>query len=226
MKNSGKLLWGFILSVTVIIIIGVITMKIGYKPRELSSDSSTWEYSYDDINEIVFSGAFEIDFEQADSSTLELIIPENSEHLFDVVENNGKLSVSFKSVNDLQVYAKVTAPSLEKIILEGVNDISLSNIDLDNLSIFSEGVVDVYCNNGQVDNLFLEGDGIANFYLENLKAVNCNIDFEGMGKSEVYVDGGDLSGKIEGMMSVDYYGIVSDFSLSIDGMGSIRNRSN
>lgn len=229
MKTSNKLLLGGVILITITILACITIFGVSNRAEASSFAtfaSKTLTYKYSDLKKIKLEGVYNIEYIQGSKSLVELTIPENSEKLFKISQSNNAFSVSYKPQSKMKVEVKITAPNIEKIDLQGKSNLHFSKLNLENLNIKSQGIVKIQSDKGYIKNLNIDGEGMGNFELKNLIVKNCDFNFEGMGSTKLYLDGGTLSGHIEGMMNVKYYGKVSNSSLKIEGMGRIKDNTN
>jgi hypothetical protein len=112
-------------------------------------------------------------------------------------------------------------PSLSRVDLNGVADLSLSGFESDDLSIKMEGVVRVSGKESRIQNLSFKGNGLLKMEMYDAPVNSADINYDGLYMMEVLMDGGELSGKIDGIGGLNWKGDVRENSIKVEGPGKI-----
>jgi hypothetical protein len=117
---------------------------------------------------------------------------------------------------------QLTIPSLRTVALVGAGRLVLSNFELSILELNLDGAGRITIEHGSVDQLNLNVRGVGRVDVNNFLSTNAMINLEGAASVTLEMGGGILSGKLEGLGSLQYRGTITDEQVSIRGLGSVK----
>lgn len=138
---------------------------------------------------------------------------------------NGELVISFpresKSRVNLSSEHKVfiSVPTLKAFHIEGAGSSELNNLQGDAVDISFHGAGRLVAN-GKVKFLKLMAHGVGDVDTKALLAQRAEVNFEGIGKVQVYASE-RLDAVVHGMGSLNYYGNPKTVNKSVEGIGSV-----
>lgn len=118
--------------------------------------------------------------------------------------------------------ATITLPDLESVEVDGSAEVRLERFDLDELEIEVDGAASITGVDNTVTELIVDVDGAASVDLAESRIVHAEVDLDGAARVGLFMDGGELTGEIDGLGSVTYSGAVADVDVDVDGLGRVR----
>jgi len=126
-------------------------------------------------------------------------------------------SITFGSRNQLTV--TITAPDVNRFVMEGAGDLILNNLDRDALEIRLTGAGDVEAH-GQTGSLDLAMEGVGNADLADLVAQTAEVRSDGVGNSTVHaVESANIV--LSGIGDVDLVQRPAHLTQDVSGIGSV-----
>lgn len=125
----------------------------------------------------------------------------------------------FSFFQDVDVEIHITVPSLEGAEMDGLGDMTITNVDADDfdLSVDGMGTVNI---DGRCKSATFSLDGMGDLNARDFKCENVRISIDGMGDAEIYAsEFVDVS--LDGFGDVDVYGDPKKSKVREDGMGSV-----
>ena len=137
-----------------------------------------------------------------------------------------RLRLGFKSDvprNDasLPVTANIMMPELEEVEVRGAAMIELSGFQGRHLEMEIEGAARIEGRDGRYDELELSAAGASEIDLRGIAVTDADIDLAGASNVTLTMDGGTLSGSMEGAGRVEYYGTLETQSVRVAGAARI-----
>jgi hypothetical protein len=117
----------------------------------------------------------------------------------------------------------ITMPDLEEIQCDGAAQVLVSGFDEDRLSVDIDGAASVRSEASRWQDLSLTVDGASTIDFSDSEVVNARIDMDGASTLHVTMDGGELTGTLNGVGNVIYGGEVSAETVRIGGIAKIRH---
>ncbi|MCF7927810.1 MAG: DUF2807 domain-containing protein [Spirochaetales bacterium] len=239
MKTTGKLLiYGLtgLIAVAVLALIGLRLHLIGASsPVEPAADSGALiskDYRPGEFDSINIDGFWELEITRGDVSKVRIEAPENFIENLAVTATNGELSIEQEQklfyigmgTKNRRLRAEITLPVLRSLKITGGGDLHLSGMETENLKILLEGAGSFTAKNSRVENLTLDIRGAASVDMAGCPVTNALVDMEGAGSILLNMEGGRLSGSIEGAGSLEYTGSVLEETINTSGFASVEQR--
>lgn len=218
MKTSNKILL-VAAAIPVLLFIGVsIFLKVafensvysdveGFDPEKLISK----EYDFKGCNKLFFNGAWDIKIVKGSDCHVEISAPETVIN-FISVQNIGnelflnQLSGDLKSDDGYALKVEITIPAATDIVLTGACRLNVSDFVQDSLAIDANGAIQLSISNANLTDLDLKGKGVAEWDLSKASVVNAHVDYDGKFSIALYINGGKLSGVLDGVGTLTYTG--------------------
>lgn len=189
-----------------------------------SGEYTDKSYDLENFSVIAVEGLWEISIRAGDEYSVDVNMPDSWES--GEVFISGEKIVFGGPVNERSVEesatASVTMPILKGIDVAGAASVTFDGFDSENLDIRIEGAAQIRALDSSAEDVSVEVAGVGQVDLTDLLTVNARVILEGAGEVKLNLDGGVLSGRIDGVGRVAYTGSVEDTDVSIDGMGRVR----
>ena len=239
MKTSNKILTIVAAAVIVLglgLIIGIrvilhnVEQETGFIQSKPSFSAGDWiekEYEYGDFKQVEFTGGWKAELESGEEYRIAVRLPEELEDVLEVKKKGGTLMVGTDGIYDMDgkhFEVKITMPELEAVEVTGGIDARLSGFTGSTFLIEGSGGLNVVAKDCRYDDLRFETSGGANAELRDMPVRNAHIESAGALNMVLTMEGGELSGRISGVCSLDYYGEVSNNTLSVSGVSSISHK--
>ena len=117
--------------------------------------------------------------------------------------------------------AVVGMPSLEFLRIEGAAEVSIDGFKEKHIEIHTDGAADIEADNSSADLLDVSLAGLGSIDLSGMATVNANVQLSGAGEIKLNMNGGVLTGVLDGLGSIRYEGHVSDEQVELNGLGRI-----
>ena len=125
---------------------------------------------------------------------------------------------------DRTVRIVITAPAIEALSLAGAVNGTIAGIDAAELTVLSEGASNLVFEDSTIGDLTLQTAGAANIDLEESLVENAVLALAGANQLRITMNGGSLTGRVEGVGNVRYSGETSSVNVDIDGIVRVRPR--
>jgi hypothetical protein len=219
-KTSNKILLIAGAVPILFIILLLITMRIipsGGGTSQASSsgaaDMTTRTLPLKGFSEISTKGNWIINLVQGDNFLVNISAPESVINEIKAENNGTKLvldSEKFKDSKDVMpIKADITLPAVSIIDTAGKTAINLSSLNIDSISIRSDGPTNITGDKGMIRDLKLNGTGLLRMDLSSVPVTNADLECQGVYMIKLLMNGGRLSGNLEGMGTFNYAGKVS-----------------
>ena len=189
-----------------------------------SGDYTDKSYDLDDFRVIVVEGLWEISIRADEDYSVDVTIPDS--WVGGEVFTSGDRIVFGRPVNehnaDESATAIVTMPSLDGVSVTGAASVTFDGFDSDSLDLTIEGAAQIRALNSSAEDVSVEVAGVGQVDLMDLVTVNARVILDGAGEVKLNMDGGVISGRIDGVGRVAYTGSVKETDVTIDGMGRVR----
>ena len=118
----------------------------------------------------------------------------------------------------------ITAPAIETLSLAGVVNGTVVGLDATELTVRLDGASNLVFEDSTIGDLTLQTAGAANVDLEESLVENAVLALAGANQLRITMDGGSLTGRVEGVGNVRYSGETSSVNVDIDGIVRVRPR--
>lgn len=125
---------------------------------------------------------------------------------------------------NVKIEATLVVPEITDIDIDGAADLEISGFDQERLAIDVAGASNVEVYDSRFENVLVDVAGAANVDLSESVAVNVEVDLDGAANVELFMDGGRLTGTLDGLGQVTYRGEVLEETIDVDGLGSVDRR--
>ncbi len=231
MKTSNKILLALGVIPFIVILMMLFSFKgeldKGMEPTIRNTDYSNYHvktYNFSDFDEIEAEGAWEVSLSGGDRFNIELRAPGDSIDKISVIEAENKLllksdKTSFTLYNSPKI--SITMPAISGLGIKGQCDVKISDFQISELDIGISGIADISGINSSVEKLSLNGSGIVNADLMAMPATNARFNYNGVYMIMMNVDGGELSGSINGPGKLIVSGNISTNTLKTENPDSV-----
>lgn len=189
-----------------------------------SGNSKTEKRVVADFNAIEIGCYGSVNIVGQEKESLEISVDDN---ILPVISTEVKDHIlSIKTIKNISPKSKlqinVTTPMLEKMVLSGAGEVSLSKIKSNRLSVTVSGAgkIDI---SGEVKEFSANLSGAGYINAKELHAENANVSSSGAGAMEVFASE-VLAVNISGAGNVNYYGNPKTVNKNISGIGSINQK--
>ena len=125
---------------------------------------------------------------------------------------------------DRTVRITITAPAIEALSLAGAVNGTVVGLDAAELTVSLDGATNLVFEDSTIGDLTLQTAGAANVDLEESLVENAVLSLAGANQLRITMDGGSLTGRVEGVGNVRYSGETSSVNVDIDGIVRVRPR--
>lgn len=236
MKTTNKVLLGALglvivaMVVVLIIIRGFVAGSV--EVRELSAEEKELveqEYDLAGFEGIRTKGVWEIDIDRGQEYSVRV---KSSRYLSDRLEvrtegNELVLDLAERTSINLGSHtlrATVVMPELKRLDTAGGTSITLAGFVEEELAVAARGASSLHVTDSSFQDVVLEIEGAGDIDMRDAETQNAEVHVSGAGSVKLTMTGGRLTGSLEGAASVDYYGTVSEESVSTKGVSSVRAR--
>jgi hypothetical protein len=229
MKTSNKILLiaGVAPILSVILLMAAIKIIPGGDASSQASPSGepgmvSRTLPLEGFSEISTNGAWKVNLIQGDSFLVHISASESVMNEIKVEKNGNKLVLDAgtkfnRSSNAKHTTADITLPAVSRIDTEGMANINLSGLNIDSLTIHSEGVAKISGDKGMIRDLEFNGNGALMMDLSTIAITNADLKFQGAYMIGLLMNGGRLSGSLEGMGFCNYEGNISVNEILVNG---------
>jgi hypothetical protein len=234
MRNSQRVVLAVIGGLAVLLLAAGVWMRVAVPQLpDLSGERGPRAYDLTDFDRVSVSGQWEVTIERGDAWRVTVDAPVELHEYLRVERDGDELELGLdggwrlgggwgRDSNALE--ATITMPALEGLELSGASTLSFSGFEGRELSIVSSGASEVRANASRYDDLRLVLSGAGSAELEDLTATNADVTVSGAADVRLRMGGGRLTGNLSGASNLEYWGSVSEQSLSQSGVGSVRHR--
>ena len=174
---------------------------------------------------LVLSGGWELHLTHAAEYSAVLIGDRDLVDTAEVSTAGDRLSIFFSNVDeDRTARILVTAPAIETLRLAGVVNGTVVGLDAAELTVSLDGATNLIFEDSTIGDLTLQTAGAANVDLEESLVENAVLSLAGANQLRITMDGGSLTGHVEGVGNVRYSGETSSVNVDVDGIVRVRPR--
>lgn len=187
--------------------------SIRHEERDISS-----------FEEIEAAGAYTIDIEVGESTSLNISAEENLlKYIKTEVHGNTLVIDNKKSISPRkEIRIKITTPDLTAIESSGANTIRAYNIKAERFKADLSGAGNITLE-GEAGRVRLELSGAGGINAKRLKARDVRIEVSGASNADVYASE-YLDASVSGVGSIDFYGDPKKVNTNVSGVGSITRK--
>ena len=232
MKTKNKIILFTLIVPFIIVAIMILNIKKRLNgdmdPALLSSEQEIAfkkSFDFDNFENISAEGFWSIHLTHGNHYKIELIAPEEiineiavrktENTLFFKSENN---SVSLFSMNK-RVRMDITLPLISKLDAKGIADILFTDFQNSETSISMDGVINVAGENCTFNQFSLSGSGVMNASTNEMPITNAHFDYRGIYNIAIQIDGGSLTGYLDGIGRITASGEISENSIFVKEPG-------
>jgi len=139
--------------------------------------------------------------------------------------HQGQLTLGLRNgaiMNSERLTAQVQTPDLQRVTVRGGSRIRISGFSLPELAIDIAGAGDIEGVGNVLDRLSVQGAGASRIDFSSSRIKNARVNLDGAGSVDLGMEGGTLSGSLNGIGTINYSGTVSAENVKISGLGSVR----
>ena len=173
---------------------------------------------------IKLGGGWDLQFTHASDYSAVLIGDQELVDAAEVSTAGDLLSIHLKGDvdEDRTVRIMVTAPAIEALTLAGAVNGTIVGLDAAELTVLSDGATNLVFEDSTIGDLTLQTAGAANIDLSESLVENAVLDLAGANQLRINMNGGSLTGRVEGVGNVRYSGDASSVDVDADGIVRIR----
>jgi len=231
MKKSNRILLA-VGAVPVIVVVSAIIIGRSFLPNETikTIDASSAAYGTEGVKSfdiegfswISIKGNWTVNVVQKDGYKVEINAPEEILEKIIVEKRDNTLvldkgQAAIDSNGNISLEATITLPSVSKIEINGVTNLDMSGIMADSLAIETQGVTRIVGNGGKIRDLSLKGKGVSTVDLNGISSTNAGVDYEGTYTINLMMDGGRLTGRLDGVGKLKYSGNITSNEVRVHG---------
>ena len=237
MKASRIVLLSGAVFLALLIIVGLVLVRVsvrrdmGQPATEevfLSGETARIEVETRGVGRLYIVGGWKTILSQGNSSRGEIRIPVELEEALEVRRSGDELTISlrrgFRPGSSSAYLIELELASLQSLQVEGAGEIELRDFDEDQLALRLEGAANIRAAGVRADELVVKAAGACNLDLVDSLFVNARLELEGASNADIQMGGGELSGRVAGIASVEYGGKVSSETIRTEGVASVRRR--
>jgi len=213
-----------ILKIVIIILASVFLAGcngIGVRGSGIVKDETRDIFEFDALE---VGGFYHVTVECGKEPALQITGDDNIIPLIRTEIRGGTLHIwSHKSISPRKkLRIRITTRDLNSIITSGASNISVKNLDNEELSVEASGAGSLRLS-GKTDRVSLELSGAVNLNASDLQANQVDVEISGASNADVYASEA-LKAEISGVGNIDYYGSPKNIKKRISGLGSITQR--
>ena len=231
MKTSNKILLGLGVAPFILIFIMLLSLKnvLDKEPVVVQdadrSNYHTEKYDLGSFEEINAEGVWEIVLSGGDNFKIELDTPPDSLKYTSVTKQNNKLFL-FSDSKHFNLFKKprlnITLPSISVLDLkQGSYNVDISNLKLSRLNINIVGMANIKGTDSSVEELYINGNGIVSTDLAMMPVTNAYFNFNGLYRIMINMNGGEITGLLNGPGKLTVEGEISKNTVKTDGSYTI-----
>jgi hypothetical protein len=235
MKTKNKILLFTLIVPFILVVMVIVSIKKSFNDETDSSlsyseeiDSIKRSFDFNNFEQISAEGFFSISLTHDDHFSIELVAPETAMDEISVSQSGqtlllklNKNSFSLFSINK-RPRINITLPSISRVDIKGVADISFTDFSSAKTSIFMEGVVNVTGKSCLFDQFSLSGTGVMNVSMDDMPVTSAHFEYSGVYNINMHMNGGSLTGKLDGIGKMIASGEIGENSININPPGSIK----
>lgn len=183
------------------------------EPSAGASDLVVRTLSLEGFSEISVKGVWKINLIQGDNFLVNVSATESVMREINIEKNNTGLALDsgtkYEHSSDAKLTtANITLPTVSGIDIQGTTTLTLSDLDIDSISIRSLGFTNISGDKCMIQDLEFKSTGLSRMDLSKIPVTNAYLQCEGVYAIGILMNGGKLSGIINGWGSFDYQGDV------------------
>ncbi len=185
------------------------------------------EYDFKGFDQLQFAGGWRVQIEAGDEYFVEIRTPKDLEENLDVKKRGDVLMIGTRGILDLDgqhFEARIVMPELSSLNASGGFDADISGFDGRKLVLEGSGGLNIKARDCEYGDLWVKTSGGVNANLRDMPVTNAHVEASGALHMTLTMEGGELTGSISGVGSLEYYGEVSRNTLNVSGVSNIRHR--
>lgn len=228
MKTSNKiiLIAGALPVLSVILLLANLRMDLSREGNSKVSSSGASDLiartlSLEGFSEISVKGVWKINLTQGDNFLVNVSATESVMREINIEKNKNRLVLDSGTKYEHSIEAKhttanITIPTVSGIDINGTTTLTLSGLDIDSISIRSLGFTNISGDECIIQDLDFRNTGLSRMDLSNIPVTNAYLDCQGIYAIGILMNGGKLSGIINGLGTFDCQGDVSENELLVN----------
>jgi hypothetical protein len=226
-----------IIVLAMVVLIGIGRLAIG-KAGISETDGGRVDFSnaggittesmdLDAFTQVVVEGAWTVKVTQADDFAAEIRYSPSMKDRMDVRVEGNRLVLGFRGYPGRSgdgMTAEISMPALEKIQVIGAAHAEFRGFDSPDLDVIIDGAAMIRGFDSEVDQLNVKLNGLGQVDLGDVASIDADVALDGAGEVVLNMNGGVLSGSLDGLGKVSYSGQVREEKIKVDGLGSVERR--
>jgi hypothetical protein len=218
MKTSNKILLAVAIIPVILIVGTIVSLRVAFERRtdtktvtNPSEERIIREYQYSGFSKIMVSGVWDLKIFQGNEYFVEISAPEYAMDSISAREKNDQLILDYlpdyeNSGLQNMPKAAVMVPSISTIYLMGTCRLDLREFNTDYLNVVGDGEVRMTVSNTAITNLDLVSQGVSEWDFSKASVVNARVRTDGTFSILLFMNGGRLSGALNGIGTLTYTG--------------------
>jgi hypothetical protein len=172
-------------------------------------------------------GAWDVEIRESDTSSTSLDVSKSVLEESRVEKQGDTLLLQldgWTAITAGSAKVVVTTPELNEIKTEGGAEVAFYGFACRELTLDLKGACDLTGEESSIENLTVDAKGAVSIDLKRSSVKNAHVELSGAGEIEMVMDGGELTGSLEGVGTLSYSGTVSKEDVSTEGLSSVKKR--
>jgi hypothetical protein len=230
MTSSQRALAAALGIVVLVVIASIIWLRLTASSVELSGERATLTPALTNFDGLGVAGSWRVDVTRGDSWRVELEVPAEIEDRLSARVVDGMLEIRFEDGfrfggfgGGYEFGATITMPQLARVTLTGASELTLRGFEGERLAITSTGAAQIEGRASRYRALELTMSGAGEANLSDVTVTDADLGISGAGQVTLRMAGGRLTGHLSGAGEVEYYGTVSEQSITTSGVGRVEH---
>lgn len=203
----------------------VMSETIGRSAVPGSGSVISKSFPIEGLRALVVEGGWQLTLTRGERASVLVNAPADAMKDVSVASQGGTVTISLTheaKVLQGKLTATVVSPVVNRVDLRGGVKATIEGFVEPSLLISISGAGSVTGSGNRVENLTVKSAGAADLNFKSSTATNAVVEVAGAGRIVLTMNGGNLSGRLDGVGKVDYYGSVSSQNVQVSGLGSVK----
>lgn len=236
MKTSSKIMLSVLAALLILTVGGLVSLRIlvdraaeaggglrAIDEKEIG-EQITQQYDLKNFSRVNLIGGWKVSLSSGENYKVSITFPENLQDNVKIEQRGQSLNLETSGLVDFNgshFEAEIQMPALNALSSEGGMTASLSGFSGDELVINCGGGVQLNADNCEYQSLELGLSGGIQGNLKDLQAENIHIDGNGAVDLDLQVNGGSLTGAVNGAANIKVRGRINKNTLQVNGVSNV-----
>ncbi len=196
-------------------------------PQVVGQPSTTRALNGRPFTAVSADGGWDISIQHGTEYRVRIDAPAESEGDVVAEVTDGRLTLGLRHTTGVlagRLKAVVESTNLANVQVRGGARVTIDGFTVPSLSIDIAGAGNVIGSNNRVNTLTLHTAGASSMDFRSSSVTNAVVNLQGAGNVILSMNGGALSGQLDGVGRIDYYGTVSAQDVRINGVGTVKQK--